>query len=139
MDHVYVMRDPRHPNDIKVGFSINPLKRREQLFRTNTPLPFNIYAVWAVHDHRYAEKVAHSVLDGHRIYYRREWFEVIPPESSLWVPGIESCYDTTTTCLDTLIELIEESFSYAGVQAIRIHDYEDLAYSVSLEDITFLV
>ncbi|HHP0514352.1 TPA: GIY-YIG nuclease family protein [Vibrio harveyi] len=138
MDHVYVMRDPRNHNDIKVGLSINPLNRRKQFYRTNTPLPFDIYAVWAVADHRKAEKIAHAVLADHGINERREWFEIAPIQSSLWFPGIQGDYDTTSTDLDALLEIIEEEFEYCDMPYHSIDDYDELVLSISLEDISFL-
>lgn len=139
MDHVYVMRDPRNHNDIKVGLSINPLNRRKQLFRTNTPLPFDIYAVWAVADHRIAEKIAHDVLSGHRINERREWFEIAPVCSQLWFPGIQGDYDTTSNYLDALLEVIEDAFEYCNMPYQPLNTYDELINSINLDDISFLV
>ncbi|WP_350227814.1 GIY-YIG nuclease family protein [Neptuniibacter halophilus] len=93
MQHVYVMRDPRNYNDFKVGFSINPIQRKKQMYRTNTPLPFELYRVWAVANQRTTEQIAHARLYDHRINDRREWFEVIPLSSPLWEPGISSDKD----------------------------------------------
>lgn len=138
MDHVYIMRNPRNDNDIKVGLSINPINRQKQLYRTNTPLPFNLYAVWAVSNHREAEKIAHEVLSGHRINERREWFEIAPIDSELWFPGIQGDYDTTSIYLDALLEVIENTFDYCGMQYHSINNYEELMHSISLEDIRFL-
>lgn len=138
MDHVYIMRDPRNHNDIKVGLSINPLDRQKQLFRTNTPLPFDLHTVWAVSDHRVAEKIAHGVLAEHRINDRREWFEIAPIQSVLWFPGIQGDYDTTSVYLDALVEVIENAFDYFNMQYHSLNSYEELVHSISLEDIRFL-
>ncbi|MBH0074014.1 GIY-YIG nuclease family protein [Pseudoalteromonas sp. SWYJ118] len=142
MQHVYIMRDPRNHNDIKVGFSINPIERRKQLYRTNTPLPFNLSAVWAVSDQRIAESIAHFRLSDHRINDRREWFEIVPAQiigTKDFPLYCNADYDFTSDCLDVLVELIQEDFcSYSGLQWQRIFEYKDLLLSVSLEDIIFL-
>ncbi|MGK2231148.1 MAG: hypothetical protein ACI92O_000306 [Colwellia sp.] len=136
------MRDPRNHNDIKVGFSINPIARRKQLHRTSNPLPFNLSAVWAVSDQRIAEKIAHFRLSDHRTNARREWFEIIPSQiigSEGFPLYCNADYDITSNCLDTLIELIQEDFSsYSGLQFQRIFEYEELVHSISLKDIRYL-
>lgn len=138
MEHVYIMRNPRNHNDIKVGLSINPLNRQKNFYRTNTPLPFDIHTVWAVSDHRLAEQIAHAVLDDHRINERREWFEIAPSQSELWFPGIQGDYDTTSVYLSALIEELEGAFAYHGVKYQSLDSYDELVHSISLEDIRFL-
>lgn len=111
--YVYIFRDPLNDNLIKVGLSKDPFARRQQLFRTGNALPFNFYQIWAVSDMRLAEQVAHNRLADQRVNDRREFFE-IAPRRDFW-PHEYTCYDTTTVCLDVLIELIEDDFSMSGI------------------------
>lgn len=67
---------------------------------------------------RQAEKIAHYRLQDHRINPRREFFEIAP---SMDFHDFERMdYDITSTCLDVLIELIEEDFQ------INSMDYVDV-------------
>ncbi|MFC3153176.1 GIY-YIG nuclease family protein [Litoribrevibacter euphylliae] len=116
--YVYILRDPMNNNVIKVGFSINPFKRVKQLYNTSTPLPLNIYQIWWVRDMRLAEKAAHECLRGHRINDRREFFEIAPSEHFDEYESRD--YDLSCVYLDTLIEIIEEGFSYMNLEFMSV-------------------
>lgn len=116
--YIYILRDPRDNNLIKVGFSINPFNRVRQLYNTSTPLPFSIYQIWWVRDMRLAEKAAHECLRGHRINDRREFFEIAPLEHFDEYEARD--YDMSCFYLDTLIEIIEEGFYYLGLEFVSI-------------------
>lgn len=132
------MRDTRSHNDIKVGLSINPTNRQKQLYRTNTPLPYNLHTVWAVENHFMAEKIAHDVLIAHRINMKREWFEIVPVNSMNRFPGVEGCYDDTSVFLEALVWQIQDAFVLFGMGYEALDDLESLAHSISLKDIKFL-
>ncbi|MDF2274629.1 GIY-YIG nuclease family protein [Aeromonas caviae] len=106
--YIYILRDRRDNNLIKVGYSKNPFKRVKQLYNTSTALPMGFYQIWWVDDMALAEKAAHTCLEGHRINPRREFFEIAP------LPDFDDFertdYETTCVYLDTLIEVIENGF-----------------------------
>ncbi|CAI3155047.1 hypothetical protein MWMV18_MWMV18_02052 [Acinetobacter calcoaceticus] len=122
--YVYILRDHLNNNVIKVGLSKDPIRRRQQLYNTSTPLPMTLYHLWKVDDMRHAEQVAHLRLDSHRINPRREFFEIAP------LPHFNDFerrdYDMSCIFLDTLIELIEDDFDYLGVSYQRVYSIEEL-------------
>ncbi|MFP0265674.1 GIY-YIG nuclease family protein [Acinetobacter pittii] len=122
--YVYILRDHLNNNVIKVGLSKDPIRRRQQLYNTSTPLPMTLYHLWKVDDMRRAEQVAHLRLDSHRINPRREFFEIAP------LPHFNDFerrdYDMSCIFLDTLIELIEDDFDYLGVSYQRVYSIEEL-------------
>lgn len=50
--YIYIFRNDRLYNEIKVGLSKNPFERVMGLHRTGTATPMNISAIWWVHDMR---------------------------------------------------------------------------------------
>lgn len=110
---IYIFRNDRYHNEIKVGLSKNPFKRVMQLYTTATATPMNISVIWWVSDMRRAERVAHQRLADHRINSRREFFLIAPPWDFSELECM--CYDTTTIFLEVLEELIEEDWHHAGI------------------------
>lgn len=130
---VYVLRslDPTWYNRIKVGLSVDPIGRGKQLYTTGVPFPFVPYYAWAVTDMAYAEKIAHVVLDDHRVNNNREHFDVIPFHRRMAVLGTFEwpTEDEVLNCLDTLLELIEVEYQcsnllgYYCVDVAQLNDY----------------
>lgn len=110
---IYIFRNDRLHNEIKVGLSKNPFKRVMQLYTTATATPMNISVIWRVSDMRSAERIAHKRLADHRINSRREFFLIAPPNDFSELERM--CYDTTTICLEVLEELIEFDWDNAGI------------------------
>jgi len=112
---VYVMRGVENRSDeIKVGYSINPVRRRVQLHTSGTVWPMNIIRVWLVSNMRVAEAAAHDILDSRRKNYRREYFAIAPmPHYSL-----EERYEDTITdpILWEMMDYIEDAFCQAGIE-----------------------
>ncbi len=111
--YIYIFRNDRLHNEIKVGLSKNPFKRVMQLYTTATATPMNISVIWWVSDMRRAERIAHDRLADHRINSRREFFLIAPPND--FNEFERMCYDTTTICLEVLEELIEGDWASAGI------------------------
>lgn len=130
---VYVLRnlDPTWYNRIKVGLSVDPIERSKQLYATGVPYPFVPYYAWAVTDMALAERIAHAVLDDHRIMGNREHFDVIPLHRRVEVLDSfeEPTEDEVLNCLDTLLELIETSYEcshllgHYSVDVAQLNDY----------------
>ncbi|KGH30839.1 GIY-YIG nuclease family protein [Comamonas testosteroni] len=116
--YIYIFRNDRLHNEIKVGLSKNPFKRVMQLHTTATATPMNISAIWWVHDMRRAERIAHNRLADHRINRRREFFLIAPPED--FDEFERMCYDTTTICLEVLEEFIEGDWASAGIGFLKM-------------------
>ena len=130
---VYVLRslDPTWYNRIKVGLSVDPIERSRQLYTTGVPFPFVPYYAWAVTDMAYAERIAHVVLDDHRLMNSREHFDVIPVHRRMvCLDRLEPpTMDEVMCCLDTLLELIEIEYEcskllgHYSVDVEQLNDY----------------
>lgn len=59
--------------DKKIGLSINPVSRENQLNRTKSPIGYRIISVYKVDDMDKVEKMLHAILDSRRVY--GEWFK----------------------------------------------------------------
>lgn len=77
---VYIFRnmDPTWINRIKVGLSVDPYARTQQLFTTGVPFQYWVYHAWAVTNMALAEAIAHNVLNDQRLANNREHFDIIP-------------------------------------------------------------
>jgi hypothetical protein len=60
-------------NDKKIGLSINPVSRENQLNRTKSPVGYRVVTVYKVDDMNKVEKMLHSILDSRRTH--GEWFK----------------------------------------------------------------
>lgn len=60
-------------NDKKIGLSINPIQRENQLNRTKSPVGYKVVAVYKVDDMNKVEKMLHAILDSRRTH--GEWFK----------------------------------------------------------------
>lgn len=59
-------------NDKKIGLSINPIQRENQLNRTKSPVGYKVVTVFKVDNMNKVEKMLHSILDSRRTH--GEWF-----------------------------------------------------------------
>jgi hypothetical protein len=116
--YLYVFRDMLNSNIIKVGFSKNPFNRIKQLYNTSTAIPLGIRQIWWVGNMRRAERIAHYRLEYHRINPRREFFEIAPRQDFNEFERMD--YDITSTCLDVLIELIEDDFYMYSMEYLSV-------------------
>ena len=60
-------------NDKKIGLSIDPIQRENQLNRTKSPVGYKVITVYRVDDMNKVEKMLHSILDSRRTH--GEWFK----------------------------------------------------------------
>ena len=60
-------------NDKKIGLSINPISRENQLNRTKSPVGYRVVTSYKVDDMNKVEKMLHSILDSRRTF--GEWFK----------------------------------------------------------------
>ena len=59
--------------DKKIGLSINPVSRENQLNRTKSPIGYRIISVYKVDNMNRVEKMLHAILDSRRVH--GEWFK----------------------------------------------------------------
>lgn len=116
---MYVLRnlDPTWYNRIKVGLSVDPIERGKQLYTTGVAFPFVPYYAWAVTDMAFAEYMAHTVLEDHRIMSNREHFDVIPFHRRMEILDTFEVpmEDDVLVCLDVLLELIEVEYQCSNL------------------------
>lgn len=75
--NIYVMSNPSMPGIVKIGGSVCPESRRDQLSaNTAVPTPFVLEYVQSVDFGRDTEGTAHLVLAGARVSPTREFFRV---------------------------------------------------------------
>jgi hypothetical protein len=112
---VYVMRGVENRSDeIKVGYSTEPVRRRVQLHTSGTVWPMNIVRVWSVTNMRIAERAAHAILELRRKNDRREYFAIAPVEHYSLLERYE---DTITDpILWELMDYIEDAIHQAGIE-----------------------
>lgn len=129
---VYVLRniDPTWANRIKVGLSIDPYARGQQLFTTGVPFPYWTYHAWAVTDMATAEAIAHNVLVDHRLANNREHFDIIPMHRREALFGVFRDPEDfeIESCLDSLIELVDIEYQcsnllHYSVDVQQLRDY----------------
>ncbi|EGQ7698210.1 TPA: GIY-YIG nuclease family protein [Vibrio parahaemolyticus] len=116
--YIYLFVNENNPNEIKIGLSQDPIRRRKELHTTSTPLPMYIKYIWAVRNMREAEKVAHYRMRGHRINDRREFFNIVTDEAALELETPHQHFgghDLADIYLDRLRELIEDDWECCGI------------------------
>lgn len=60
-------------SDKKIGISVNPLSRQNQLNKTKGPIGYRIITLFKVDNMNKVEKMLHAILDSRRIH--GEWFK----------------------------------------------------------------
>lgn len=116
--YIYLFVNENNPNEIKIGLSIDPVRRRQELHSTGTSLPMNIKYLWSVHDMRKAEKIAHFSMRDHRINDRREFFNIVTSEAAQHLETPHQHYgghDLADIYLHSLRERIEDDWEYSDI------------------------
>ena len=68
-----VMGRPMDINDKKIGLSINPIQRENQLNNTKSPVGYRVVTAFKVDNMNKVEKMLHGILDSRRTH--GEWFK----------------------------------------------------------------
>ncbi|MCE9680093.1 GIY-YIG nuclease family protein [Shewanella sp. AS1] len=76
-------------NEFKIGLSVDPIQRSNELFNTSTPYPMYVHRAVQVQDMAEMEHTFHTLYWGHRIHPAREWFYVVT-DSQLYALGYGS-------------------------------------------------
>lgn len=72
-EHYDVMGREITITDKKIGLSVNPISRENQLNRTKSPIGYRIISAYKVDNMNKVEKMLHAILDSRRVY--GEWFK----------------------------------------------------------------
>jgi hypothetical protein len=74
----YILTNPVYPGLVKVGKTCRDVReRRDELYTTGVPLPFDIYATFKTSKYNELEEYLHRKLTG-RINEHREFFKIDP-------------------------------------------------------------
>jgi hypothetical protein len=126
-------------NDKKIGISVNPIQRENQLNRTKSPVGYKVVAVYKVDDMNKVEKMLHSILDSRRSH--GEWFK--DDEDTLTgefinfmnaygaeVYDMESEKESSEVGVDTrLVDLSKK----LGKETVLVRVYKGVEYLVKLD------
>jgi hypothetical protein len=72
-EHYDVLGREINITDKKIGLSVNPVSRENQLNRTKSPIGYRIISVYKVDNMNRVEKMLHAILDSRRVH--GEWFK----------------------------------------------------------------
>lgn len=72
--YVYILQDPLHINKIKIGRSLDPTRRIEELHGTSSTARLQLRALWATPDAAFLEESIHNMYGFNRISSDREFF-----------------------------------------------------------------
>jgi len=121
--YIYILVNSTNPNEIKIGLSVDPVRRVRQLHSSGTAMPMYFQYVWYVPDMKLAEEAAHEVMRGHRVNPRREFFHLVPANAALDLETPHQHFgghDLADVYLHTVRELIEDGWEYLNINYARI-------------------
>lgn len=117
--YIYIFLNETNPNEIKIGLSIDPIRRVKQLHTSGTALPMRFKYVWEVSNMKKAEEAAHEIMRGHRVNPRREIFHLVPAGAALDLETPHPHFgghDLADVYLETVRDLIEDGWDYLGIE-----------------------
>lgn len=143
-EHYDILGREINITDKKIGLSVNPISRENQLNRTKSPIGYRIITAYKVDNMNRVEKMLHAILDSRRVH--GEWFrddeDTLTSEfiSFMNAYGAEF-YDivmekeTIAEPEDTrLIDLAKEF----GKETILVRRYKGVDYELTLDKMGFL-
>lgn len=126
-------------NDKKIGLSINPIQRENQLNRTKSPVGYKVVEVYKVDDMNKVEKMLHAILDSRRTH--GEWFkddedtltgEFINFMSAYGAEVYDMVEEKESMEVDPDTRLVDLS-SLQGKETVLIRKYKGVEYEVNLD------
>ena len=117
--YIYILVNETNPNEIKIGLSVDPVRRVKQLHTSGTALPMYFKYVWEVSNMKIAEEAAHEIMRGHRVNPRREFFHLVPADAALDLETPHPHFgghDLADVYLETVRELIEDGWDYLRIE-----------------------
>jgi hypothetical protein len=121
--YIYIFVNRTNPNEIKIGLSVDPVARVQQLHSSGTAKPMYIQYVWYVTNMKLAEQVAHEIMREHRVNPRREFFHLVPDSAALYLETPHQHFgghDLADVYLHTIRELIEDGWDYLDIDYARV-------------------
>jgi len=116
--YIYILVNSTNPNEIKIGLSVDPVRRVKQLHTSGTAKPMYFQYVWEVPNMKVAEDAAHEIMKGHRVNRRREFFHLVPEDAALDLetPHLHfGGHELAEEYLHTVRELIEDGWEYLNI------------------------
>ncbi len=126
--------------DKKIGLSVDPIKRENQLNRTKSPIGYRILSVFKVDDMNKVEKMLHSILDSRRIH--GEWFSDDGDTLTGEFINFMNAYGAEVYDIDTVKQEIDERttdtrlvdlVNQLGNEVILTRRYKGVDYEVKLD------
>ena len=78
MEIIYILRNEAMPGYVKIGRTTNLNQRLKSLYRTQVPLPFEVFYACTAENGTEVERWLFDVFDDRRVSKKREFFEVSP-------------------------------------------------------------
>jgi hypothetical protein len=126
--------------DKKIGLSVDPIKRENQLNRTKSPIGYRIISVFKVDDMNKVEKMLHSILDSRRIH--GEWFSDDGDTLTGEFINFMNAYGAEVYDIDTVKQEIDERTTDTRLvdlvnqladEVILVRRYKGVDYEVKLD------
>ncbi|QYJ81722.1 GIY-YIG nuclease family protein [Shewanella aegiceratis] len=110
------MREPENLNQIKIGLSIDPIRRARDLDTTGRAQELDVYFAMQVDDMKKVETIIHNYFD-HLRYSGTEFFMVVHPLQEVDLGNPKYLDELTMDIyLDTRIEEICDGLSSIGIK-----------------------
>ncbi|HCE2702332.1 GIY-YIG nuclease family protein [Vibrio alginolyticus] len=147
--YIYIFVNTTNPNEIKIGLTNDPIRRRQELHTTGTAELMYVQQLWLVEDMGRAEKIAHDRMAGHRVNDKREFFHLVtedmaidqinlPTRQQLEIPHqIFGGHELAADYIYTISELIEEDWDYRGIKYREVDFAEVLSkhyFNLAMKD-----
>lgn len=121
---VYILRNEAMPGLLKIGYSVKvPTERKEELFTTGVPEPFNIAYYCLVENVKQIEAAAHRTLSEYRYREGREFFQV---ELNTAIHAITAWCNPEYEWREHTITVAEETVTAEHLFGIRVVSRHDL-------------
>jgi len=125
--------------DKKIGLSVNPISRENQLNRTKSPIGYRIISAYKVDNMNKVEKMLHAILDSRRVH--GEWFkdeeDTLTSEFINFMSAYGAEFYNITEEKESVVEpedtrLIELSTKF-GKETILLRRYKGVDYELTLD------
>lgn len=113
---IYILVNEAMPGYVKIGRTTNLNQRLKSLYRTQVPLPFEVFYACTVEDGTEVERWLFDIFDDRRVSKDREFFEVSPERvaAALRARAIKE-----VTPKETYVESEEDKAALAKAQTKR--------------------
>lgn len=121
--YIYTLVNSTNPNEIKIGLSVDPIRRVKQLHTSGTAKPMRIKYVWKVPNMKVAEDAAHEIMKGHRVNQRREFFHLVPENAALDLETPHPHFggdELANEYLHAMREHIEDNWDNINIDYVRV-------------------